>query len=241
MRNPIAVLPLATIILIVLSPTAIMADFIPPNLPPGSQYQLIFVTADFITATSSDINYYNTFVTNEAALNPSLPQGVTWHAVASTETANAYLNAAVYPGIPIYDTQGNLVVAASESLYAGGDFINPPMYDQYGHPTDSTLVWTGSTASGDSFYSLSLGDNNVEAGVPTSPVFADFLNDTTGPAIESLPMYGLSRSITIGANLPEPATISLLGSALLVIGGVSSLRWTRKRNWKKSNGSPRRS
>ena len=54
------------------------ADIILPNLPPGSQYQLMFVTAGSRYATSTDIEDYNAFVTAEAQQNPSLPAGITW-------------------------------------------------------------------------------------------------------------------------------------------------------------------
>ena len=79
MQKSIAVFLLATFAPFALSATQLMAGVIPPiGLVPGSQYQLIFVTADTRDATSSNIADYNAFVSAEAALNPSLPSGVTW-------------------------------------------------------------------------------------------------------------------------------------------------------------------
>jgi hypothetical protein len=40
---------------------------VPPGLNPGDQYRLVFVTAGTRNATSSDINDYNTFVTNQVS------------------------------------------------------------------------------------------------------------------------------------------------------------------------------
>lgn len=67
-----------------LSATHLMADVIAPvGLPPGSPYQLIFVTADGIPGTSTTEAPYNTFVNSEAALSPTLPAS-SWHAMTST-------------------------------------------------------------------------------------------------------------------------------------------------------------
>src|SRR5580658_1898252 len=70
----------------------------PTGLTPGTQYQLVFVTSDTTFATSSTISDYNTFVTNEAALNATLAafdsaNGVTWTAIGSTPPVNANTNA----------------------------------------------------------------------------------------------------------------------------------------------------
>ena len=102
---------LAAYAAIALTATQLMATVIPPNLPPGTQYQLIFVTAGTTRADHSDIGYYNSFVSAEAALNPSLPQDVTWNAVGSSLAGptQAILNApsGVYVGnIPVYNTTG---------------------------------------------------------------------------------------------------------------------------------------
>src|SRR5476651_1592319 len=45
-----------------LSATQLRATVIPPNLPPGSPYQLLFVTADGQVGTSSNLAVYDAFV-----------------------------------------------------------------------------------------------------------------------------------------------------------------------------------
>ncbi len=87
-----------------LSRTA-MADVIPPDLPAGSQYLIMFVTADSTQATSSDIETYDNFVQTEASLSPTLPNA-TWSAVATTPSFPAD-QASTTTTIPVYDTQGN--------------------------------------------------------------------------------------------------------------------------------------
>ena len=39
---------------------------VPPGLNPGDKYRLVFVTSTTTDATSPDISYYNSFVTNVA-------------------------------------------------------------------------------------------------------------------------------------------------------------------------------
>src|ERR1035441_11041870 len=59
---------------------------IPSSLAPGSQYRLVFVTADTYTATSSNIAVYNTDVNNEANTIAALAAlGTTWTVIGSTE------------------------------------------------------------------------------------------------------------------------------------------------------------
>ena len=200
------------------------ASIIPPiGLAPGSEYQLIFVSAGAtdVTATNTNISSYNSFVTAQAALDPSLPSA-TWTIVGSTGTVEAYANAPnlIVDGsyLPVYNTQGIEVQGPDfvAGLYSGGDLQSPVQYDQFGRSALGT-VFTGIGGGplgaidvveyGDA-YSLrewaSAGVEPVEYGVTTGSV------------------YALSSAITVPT--PEPATITLLGSALLLIGGVQFAR-----------------
>ena len=112
---------------------------------------MIFVTNEGMTATSPDINAYNAFVTAEAALNPSLPSGVTWNAVISTPTVNANTNAVSVAGLPIYNTQGIEVASGATGLYTPS-LLAPVEYNQYGDLPNlqglPVYAWTGSDTSG---------------------------------------------------------------------------------------------
>jgi len=103
---------------------AAQAAILLPSLPPGSQYRLLFLTSGTTTATSSDINTYNTFVNNTAQastdLNAALtakgftPSAIEWKALASTATTNANVNTttqATDPSFPFYRLDGALVVS----------------------------------------------------------------------------------------------------------------------------------
>jgi hypothetical protein len=226
MRKSIAVLLIAPSAVFALASGRLKATVIPPSgLAPGSQYQLIFVTADTRDASSSDIADYNAFVAAEAALNPALPNGVIWHVVASTNTVDARDNAPSPIGIPIYNTRGIEVATAAGTLY-GGFLVNPIRDDQFGQSVDSNFrqVRTAST---------SLGTLQPS---PTGGLGTDFPSDgfndlaNSGWAYANFAQfktlqqsfYALSTPITLPA--PEPSTFVLLGSAFLAIGGHRCLR-----------------
>jgi hypothetical protein len=243
MPKSIAVLALAAFAVFALPATQVMADFIPPiGLPAGSPYQLIFVTADTTQATSSDISTYNAFVTAEAALNPSLPSA-TWNVVGSTATVNANVNAPSTPGIPIYNTQGQLVTDAGLYLTIETEpstyFDNPPAYNQYGN-LYTRFAYTGSLGNG----TVNLLDGPLGGGtsfLPDTTVTIGQPNELNGAFLgiglaffdtESFPIYALSDPI----NTPEPTTITMLVSGFLTAGGFGLVR--RRRRRKASESSP---
>src|ERR1044071_9437817 len=144
MHRVIARLALAALAAITL-PVAVDANFIPPvGLAPGSQYQLLFVTQGTRDATSSSITDYNAFVSAEAGLNPLLP-AIVWHAVGRTSSVTADVNAPSN-GLPIFDTNGTLLVPAGVGLYSAV-MPSTTILDQFGAPVVS-YVWTGVPAPG---------------------------------------------------------------------------------------------
>jgi hypothetical protein len=205
-----------------------VAGVIPPiGLAPGSQYQVIFVTFDTTTATSSDINDYNAFVTAEAAFgaaNWGLPNA-TWHAVASTPTSNAIDNAPSV-GLPVYNTQGQLVAASS--IYTGS-LLTPVSYDEGGFPygVANAAVWTGTDPFGVALPRFTLGGPGTTAAHGYAGGAGAFWLDqgSNGGIFAYAALYALSDPITV--PIPEPATLTLLGSALLLLGGFRFLRARR--------------
>jgi hypothetical protein len=195
----------------------VTAAFIPPNLPPGSQYQLIFVTQHTTAATNNDIAYYNTFVTAEAALNPLLPQNVAWHAVASTATVNTIDNAP-WSAVPVYNTAGIEVASVATGLYGTVSLLSAPEYNQFGTRTTLDIIWTGSHYNGTGYNPHSLGDGSGSARVGQAHTrFFPWIDNDLSSATLLHPMYALSSPITVPA--PEPSTRTLLVAALLMLGG----------------------
>jgi hypothetical protein len=70
----------------------------PSGLTPGAEYRLAFLTSTTRDATSSNIEDYNTFVTNAAAAVPELAAlNTTWKAIASTAAVDARDNSDTRP------------------------------------------------------------------------------------------------------------------------------------------------
>jgi hypothetical protein len=223
MRKSIIV-GLAAFAALALSVTQLVAAVISPiGLSPGSPYQLIFVTADGHDAMSTTEAPYNTFVAAEAALNPLLPSA-TWTAVTSTaDGTNANVNAPSV-GLPVYNTAGQLVATSATGLYTA-PLVNAVSFDQFGGRINS-LVWTGSSTNG-----LGTVGNTLGTAAPFSGVSYTALSQWIHFAVDSPSsnesLYALSSTLTSPA--PEPATITLLGSAFLLIGGMRLLRWRNSR------------
>jgi hypothetical protein len=204
------------------APSLVSANVIYPTLPPGSEYQLIFVTSGARDAMSKNIADYNAFVTAQAALNPSLPAGVTWSAVASTAAVAARDNAVNPPGVPVYNTAGMLLCSGTSSLYNTSLLLALPDYDENG-ALNPAAVWTGSGYYG----TIDGGLGNGVAGMESTVVgFPDSLSNWLSGSVATpdfdLGLYGLSSPITVPA--PEPSTLALLVPGLVALAAIICAR-----------------
>ena len=200
-------------------PLSAYGDFIPPNLPAGSKYEIAFVTSGGTTATDPYEADYNAFVTAQAGENPNLPQGVTWHAIASTfengDVQQAIQNAPFTSSIPVYNTEGQLVANAATPLYSeSGAILNPIGYDQFGN-AKNTYVWTGS--GGDGTFDNPLGNGIVygppDLGYSALSSYGWLGQASYANATSVYPLYALSSPITV----PEPGTVALLAAWLTAL------------------------
>lgn len=226
MHKPFMLMLLTFCAMCALPPAKVTATVIPPNLLPGSQYQLVFFTTNYFSATSSDIDDYNAFVTSEAALNPALPQGVTWRAIGSTATVQAHVNAPAQAGIPIYNTHGQVVVSDAQDLYANVSLTNPINYDQFGTFSTFRYIFTGSTPLGERFdpYYLGSPDGSSIIGYNSNTNFQWI--DSNGAITQTYgfaSLYALSDPITV--PVPEPSSAVIFGAAIL---GLLGWRCRRK-------------
>jgi hypothetical protein len=214
----------------------------------ASQYQIMFTSQGVTDATSTDINYYNGFVRDQAAaastyLNQIAP-GATWNAIASTPTADARDNVPTSAYVPIFDTLGHLLYAGGDgtTIWSGQYLQAPILYDQYGDMgysrpifTESGLqdvdfhppyAWTGTNRDGK-------GAPGNELGTPYPVItqfnFTNALNEE-GPAPPNSwtpsstdQLYMLALSSEIPATVPEPTTL-LVWSGLGAVGLIAAWR-----------------
>ena len=82
----------------------------PAGLNPGDQFRFVFVTLGTITAESSDIEVYNSFVNTQAAGATYGGSTVSWKAIGSTDTVDARDNVGGFgTSVPVYLVDGTRV------------------------------------------------------------------------------------------------------------------------------------
>jgi hypothetical protein len=205
----------------------------PPGLSPGDQFRIVFLTVATTQATSADIGYYNTFVTNDA-INQAGGIGnsvlyastaLTWTAIASTNDIAAITNIGSF-GVPVYLASGTLITPSDTQtgLWSGSlqspinEFLTDPFFFD-------TAVWTGTLPDGSNAGSFTLGSGSGFGSLPGFSNKSDSEWVATGatPSTFSNNMYGISQVLTA---VPEPPVyaMALVGFA----GGGWSLRRRRR-------------
>jgi hypothetical protein len=99
-----------------------------------------------------------------------------------------------------------------------------PNYNQFGN-SYSGDVWVGTNNNGSAYFPLGVSPANIGVIGGAANFYPEgWLGYTQDSNLtDSLPLYGLSGVITVPS--PEPATPTLLASALLVFGWTRLLRW----------------
>jgi len=206
---------------------------VPTDLAPGAQYRLVFVTDGTRDATSTNINDYNNFVTNQvtgsALANALSGAGLTttWKAIGSTASVAARDNTGTNPsstGVPIYLINGNKVANNNADLWDGSiqTAINITQNDSAaGFPQ----VFTGTITNGtnqETSTVLGSGGNVLYGNNGDMETNLWIWDDQTfGEELRSF--YGMSGVLTVPGNQPPaPVTVpepsSLLG--YITLGGL---------------------
>ena len=187
------------------------ADFVPPDLPAGSPYQIVFVTSGVRDAYATYLYSYNAHVREYAAQSSTLPV-TQWWAIVSVG-GSAQSNAAVHAGVPVYNTAGQFV--ADGSTFYSGTHQASLAFDQNGRNHLAT-VWTGIEPTGAVAYRLGGG---MPAGTygRSAGRGPDWSSDYWYPNMnQTMSIYGLSDIVTA---VPEPAPVTwVIGATLLIVG-----------------------
>jgi hypothetical protein len=184
----------------------------------------VFVTSTTTDATSPDIGYYNSFVTNVADAVPELlALNATWTVIGSTSAVSAATNiGATNSGI--YRLDGLEVAAGTTALFSytinPNPLLNPLPINQLGDLYENP-VWTGTYwdqtwpgpvggAFADPFA--------VRLGLSDSTTYSWIYYEFGNPSLQ-FPLYAISSELTVGGAAPEPTTIGLtaLGGAFLLL------------------------
>ena len=214
----------------------------PGGLSTGDHFRFIFVTGSTTTATSSDINFYDSFVRNSVS---SLYGTVTymgspitnWQAVVSTPTVAAKdhlggYSSSVSAFLPTGTKVANSLTTSTGGLWSG--LLLVPGVSMYldGTSTPYTPIWTGSANDG-TVGLLPMGSSNVNIGYTYTGSNFLYVNPP-GSASASLSrrLFAVSPELIAGvgpvAPVPEidPATG---GSALSLVAGVLAMIEQRRR------------
>ena len=216
---------MAALVATMLGGTAIADAVLPTGLAPGLQYQILLLTSSGTNGESTSIASYNSFVTQQADLSPTLQAlGATWTAVASTPSFNAY-QASNTANIPIYDTHGDLLEPNFPDIFTDTSFVGP-LYDEMGTEWEYYYVWTGSEPGGYSEWPLGgtwTGGGYVAGAGISGDSDLRWMSGASQFYQYNERLYAISSPITV---TPEPSTLTLLGvGAMGLIGYV----WRRRR------------
>ena len=230
---------LLVLLLCVMAHSASAAIVIPPpDLNPGDQYRLVFITSGTRDATSTSIADYNSFVNAQAA-SVSVPGFPTsgWAAIASTASVDARDNTGTNPsggaGVPIYRVDGVRIADDYNDLWDGGRLAANLSVTQQGDAYPNTvppcasfpycLAWTGTSAIGTAASPLG-GPNASSAAGDIFQVDAVNLGSWIlgyfDSRVRSYPLYAMSAVLTVSSAPPVP-TYTVGGSISGLTGTVT--------------------
>ena len=223
----------------------------PAGLNPGDRFRIAFVTGTTTTGSSSDIASYNLFVNTAAGGATYNGSVVTFYAIGSTATVNAFDNIrSTTMNDPVYLAGGALVapsITGTSGLWSGA-LVNRIATDIDGTVVspdgggNARLVFTGSLVNGTAsskplgyYYPGSPpfvpGQFQASIGQATGGTDAAWIRDGNyGTAVVRQSLYGISETLTVASpsSVPEidPAG---MGSVLALVTGALGLLEQRRR------------
>ena len=202
-------------------------------LEEGAMYRVLFATSTTTQAISSDIAFYNSFVSTAAdsgSVTGSL--GLSWKALASTAADNVQDHTGIQNSddslVTMFNTLGEVVAVSGEDLW-DGDLISPIGYDPDGMVSacNSLLffcgTYTGFNISGTT--TNPLGDSIVHAG-SNDAISTLWAETVVSPSNVSRSMYAVSSEVMkTSIVVTEPGTVILLS---LGLAGLAFARYRKQ-------------
>jgi hypothetical protein len=197
------------------------------ELGDGDKYRVLFVTGTQTNQLSSDINYYNNYVSDAAAtgiLTKDL--GLSWMAIGSTASVNAMDNTGININddapVTMFNLNGDVMALNGKDFW---DFrIHPFLYDENGRYT-RMQVWTGTNRDGTTGSNYFLGDpKGTYYGRSDRWDVAIMMG--AAPTNHQYALYGASAvTAKPSVDVPAPGTVILLSLGLV---GLSFARYRRQ-------------
>jgi hypothetical protein len=204
----------------------------PAGLNPGDQFRFVFVTLGTITAESSDIEVYNSFVNTQAASATYGGSTVSWKAIGSTDSVDARDNVGGYgTSVPVYLVDGTRVAddltENTNGMWSGNLISNiNGLID--GTLVESYDVYTGTGTNGLKASGFTLGSARANYGV-SSREDEDWIAEGSDFNTYDNHIYGMSETLTVGGASPVPEIDPAgMGSVLALVTGALGLLERRR-------------
>jgi hypothetical protein len=198
----------------------------PAGLNPGDQFRFVFVTDGDRDATSTNIGDYDSFVNAQAGGATYNGVVVSWVAIGSTDSVDA-IDHVGQASAPVFLPDGTLVTTTTTTAGLWSrTLLHEIDLDLAANPVSPfTFVWSGTNPFGTGFGGP-LGSLTPQVG---SPFFTNdaWIASGRSNSGDSRPFYGISSVLTVPqSSVPEPTSLTILGTALSVGLGMG---WARHR------------
>jgi len=190
----------------------------PLGLSPGDPYRLAFVTSSGPTAQATNIDDYNTFVTNAANGQMALAGlGTTWKVIGSTAAVDACDNTGTNPiatGVPIYLLDGVSKLADNNADLWDGSVGHALNVTETGATQAALQIWTGTTSAGikaNGAFAKYLGFDAVVAG-SNAATDLTWISANGYDNFTEKPLYALSGVLIVPEEISPTPTLSPTGT-----------------------------